>query len=324
MSSINGRGKTPAIAAAICAGAAILAAAPAQAAEYGLGDFLLGYQIPLVGYTPPPGIYYSNTFYLYTGSAGANRRIPFGNIVAAGLTYQFVMNISQVAWVTDLKALGGSIGFAAVIPFGSDHNTASLAFTGPMGNTLQFGRTDTVASLGDTAYAAFIGWEAGEHHWNIFLTGFAPAGGYETGRLAEMGLNRPAVDLKGGYTFLSLTTGIEVSAALGITINAVNTATNYQSGEELHFEWALNQHLPFGLSAGVGGYFYQQVTNDVDQGSEFLGPFRGRVAAVGPLVSYTIKAGEQQVILSGRWFHEFAVQNRVRGDSLFASLAFPL
>ena len=48
-------------------------------------------------------------------------------------------------------------------------------------------------------------------------------------------------------------TGIEASAALGITVNMINTATNYQSGAELHFEGALNEHFPFGLPAGVGG-----------------------------------------------------------------------
>jgi hypothetical protein len=66
------------------------------------------------------------------------------------------------------------------------------------------------------------------------------------------------------------------------------------------------------------------VTNDGGQGDEWLGAFKGRVASVGSLLSYTIKAGEQQVILSGRWFHEFDVKNRLRGDSIFASLAFPL
>jgi hypothetical protein len=28
--------------------------------------------------------------------------------------------------------------------------------------------------------------------------------------------------------------------------------------------------------------------------------------------------------LSSRWFHEFDVKNRVRGDAVFASLSFPL
>jgi hypothetical protein len=70
-----------------------------------------------------------------------------------------------------------------------------------------------------------------------------------------MGLNRPALDIKGGYTFLSMETGTEVSAAAGVTFNLRNTATDYQSGTEFHIEGALNQHFPFGLAAGVGGFF---------------------------------------------------------------------
>jgi hypothetical protein len=139
----------------------------------------------------------------------------------------------------------------------------------------------------------------------------------------QTGLNRPALDIKGAYTFLSLQTGTEVSAALGMTINALNTKTDYQSGAELHFEWALNQHFPLGSAAGVGGYFYQQLTNDYGSG-DTVGSFKGRVAAVGPLLSYTLKAGAQEVNLSARWFHEFAVENRPRGDVIYASLNFRL
>ena len=87
-------------------------------------------------------------------------------------------------------------------------------------------------------------------------------GKYNPDSLAFMGLNRPALDIKGGYTFLSLETGTEVSAAAGVTFNLRNTETDYQSGTELHLEGALNQHFPFGLAAGVGGYFYQQITGD--------------------------------------------------------------
>lgn len=311
----------------LAAGAALAClagAAPAMATEYGVSNYLLGYGIPLTGFTPPPGFYYQNTFYLYSGSASANLGIPLGHQVGVGVTYQLILNISQISWVTDLKALGGSIGFAAVIPYGSEKTLAGADLTGPLGVTRPLNVSSETQSLADMAYAAFIGWENGEHHWSATLTGFAPTGHYDSNTISFTGINRPGVDIKGAYTFLSPTTGFEASAALGITINAVNTATEYQSGDELHFEWALNQHLPFGLSAGVGGYFYQQVTDDGGVGDERLGAFRGRVAAIGPLLSYTIKVGEQQVILSGRWLHEFAVENRVRGDSVFASLAFRL
>ena len=72
-----------------------------------------------------------------------------------------------------------------------------------------------------------------------------------------------------------------------------NTATNYQSGAELHFEWAVNQHFPLGLAAGVGGFFSQQVTDDHGSGAH-LGAFRGRVAAVGPLLSYAQGGGPKR------------------------------
>ena len=139
----------------------------------------------------------------------------------------------------------------------------------------------------------------------------------------QTGLNRPGLDIKGGYTFLSLQTGAEVSGAVGMIFNAPNTATNYQSGVELHVEWALNQHFASGVAAGIGGYFYQQLSDDYGVG-DTLGPFRARVAAVGPLLSYAFKAGAQEVNVSARWFHEFAAQNRSQGDAIFGSLNFRL
>ncbi len=169
--------RTP-VALALCLGACVAAAAPAKAAEYALGEYLLGYSIPLSGFTPPPGIYYSDTFYLYSGSASGNLKIPFGQVVAAGLKYQFVVNVSQVAWVTDLKALGGSIGFAALIPFGSDRNTVGAEFVGPLGVYRNPSLSQEVFGMGDSAYSTFIGWDAGDHHWNFTLTGFAPTGNY--------------------------------------------------------------------------------------------------------------------------------------------------
>ncbi|HMF07374.1 MAG TPA: transporter [Methylocella sp.] len=138
---------------------------------------------------------------------------------------------------------------------------------------------------------------------------------------ASTGLNRPAIDIKGAYTFLDLQTGAEISGALGLTFNARNRATKYQSGEELHFEWALNQHFPFGLAAGIGGYFYQQVTKDYGSG-DTIGSNIGRSVAIGPLLSYALTADTQEVDISGRWYHEFAVINGHRGDVIYATLSF--
>jgi hypothetical protein len=262
------------------------------------------------GYTPPPDVY------LYQGSG--NLFPAIGSRSSTRVTENFVADIAIVSWFPDFKLFGADPGFAVTVPFGSNRASANVTVAAK-----RFSLADEIPAIGDTEYSAILGWQAGEQHWNVTLTGFAPTGKFDPNRVSLTGLNRPALDLKGAYTYLGLQTGLEVTGALGVKLNAPNTTTNYQSGTELHLEWALNQHFPFGLAAGVGGYFYQQVTNDHGSGDQF-GAFRGRVAAVGPLLSYALKAGAQEVDFSARWFHEFAAQNRVRADLIYASFNFPL
>jgi hypothetical protein len=47
---------------------------------YGFGDYGLGYGIPMSGYTPPPGVYFSDTFYLYSASATTN--VTFHSVIS--------------------------------------------------------------------------------------------------------------------------------------------------------------------------------------------------------------------------------------------------
>jgi hypothetical protein len=155
------------------------------------------------------------------------------------------------------------------------------------------------------------------------VTGFVPAGDYAPDTLGIVSLNRPSVDVKGAYTWLDMKTGTELSVALGATFNMANTATNYTSGTELHLEFAWQQHLPNGISFGVGGYYYQQVSGDSGSGA-ILGSFEGRVAALGPMIGYAFKVGETPLNLSARWFEEFDVTNRMTGHSIFATLTVPL
>jgi len=80
--------------AALCLAGSVSTLEPACATEYGLGDYLLGYNLPMAGYTPPPGVYFSDTFYLYEGSANANITFPLGRNTAAGLSYNFLFDTS--------------------------------------------------------------------------------------------------------------------------------------------------------------------------------------------------------------------------------------
>lgn len=288
--------RRPLVAASLAA--ALLTLQPAKAVEYGLSQYFLGLTIPLCGYVPPQGLYYFDTLLLFNGSLNTFKG-------------SFAVDIIETGAFFDTDINGATVGLVATIPYLSNHSSQGLAHT-------PGAESGAIADLGDTDYSAVIGWHAGNHNWLFAFTGFAPTGNYSAPRLVQTSFNRAAIDLKAAYTYLD-ETGTEASAALGVTYNALNSATDYQSGAELHFEWALNQHFASGLAAGIGGYVYQQLTADSGLG-DVNGAFIGRVASIGPLLSYAFQDGKQQVNLSARWFHEFAAKNRVSGDSIFASI----
>ncbi len=258
--------------------------------------------------------------YFDEGRAGANRSLPFGRAIVLGLKEQFLVNVATLSVFTDASFLGGTFGLAGTVPFGRASVSADLSLLGPLGT---IGRSDWVTGLGDSAITALLGWHAGFHHWNVSATGVIPTGVYSPDQLAVMGLNRPGVDVKGAYTYLNTQTGTEVSGAAGFTFNFVNTATDYLTGTEFHLEGAIMQHLPSGLSFGAGGYHYRQVTGDSGSGAR-LGPFEGRVTAVGPMLGYVLKAGVIPINLKRPLVAEFDTQNRMKGNAVFATLSMPL
>lgn len=303
-------------AASLFLGSAILQpCVEARAAEYGLITHQQGLFLPMTAYTPPPGVYFYDAFWLYHGSGALYSDANASAAVRARqVTYDFRANIAAVAWYTDMELFGGKLGFANVSGVGSNKTSVATA-AGRAANE--------IASFGDTEFSMLLSWRAGDNHWKLSISEFVPTGNYDKARLPQTGLNRPGLDVKGAYTFFNPENGVEFTGALGFTLNGANNATDYQSGVDLHFEWAAMEHLPFGLAMGVGGYLYQQISDDHGAGAIY-GPFRGRVAAIGPIATYQLKAGEQQVNFTARWFHEFAAENRVSGDTIYGTLSFPL
>ncbi len=55
---------------------------------------------------------------------------------------------------------------------------------------------------------------------------------------------------------------------------------------------------------------------DSDTGAT-LGDFKATTAGVGPVVSYTSKLGDQDVLAELKWLHEYHTKNRLEGDTVF-------
>jgi hypothetical protein len=287
----------------------------ARAAEFGVNTYLLGLTLPLGGITPAPGIYFKDTFLFYNGGRQAN-----GDVRA---DYSFAVNVATFAWFPEFTIFGAAPGFAATIPYvgaSTDYAVRTIDSAGAQHYT---DTTKATHGLGDTEFTALLGWHSGDNHWNVAVTAYTPTGSKAPPGIAATGLNRPAFDFRGSYTYLGSATGLEITAIAGATVNISNSLTQYRSGTEFHFEWALNQHLPSGLYAGVGGYIYRQLNPDGGPGA-LDGPLMSEAVAIGPLTGYTINIEGRKLYLAARWFYEVHARDRPRGNVLFGSLTFKL
>ena len=124
-------------------------------------------------------------------------------------------------------------------------------------------------------------------------------------------------------TWLDPKSGIELSGSAGLTFNLENPANDYQTGTEGHLEFALMRHVGKDFSFGVAGYHYQQVTGDSGAGAR-LGDFKGRVSAVGPMLTYSFTVDKTPISTSVSWMHEFNARNRLEGNAGLLNVVVPL
>jgi hypothetical protein len=117
--------------------------------------------------------------------------------------------------------------------------------------------------------------------------------------------------------------GVDVTGAVGITFNGENPATQYRTGTEFHLEGSVTKYLSKEFFIGPSGYFYDQITGDSGPGNK-VGPFEGKVAALGAVAGYTFDVGKIPVSATVSVYREFDVVNRLEGTAAWLTLAVPL
>jgi hypothetical protein len=286
----------------------------AYAAEGGASFYLLGSRGPMAGFTPPPGVYLQNDMYLYSGNA--NIDLELGGNPIGGVDADIFVNLSTSLWVSQWQVMGGNLAFTATLPIGGPDIQGTL---GPLSVS------DNIITLGDPVFGSFIGWHSGNFHWQTGVSVNLPLGDYREGEIANMSLNHWATDLYVSATWLNPATGLELSGATGITFNGENHATDYKNGTEFHVEAAIDQHFSEAFDLGIIGYYYDQLSGDTGSGvPAILDGFEGRVAAIGGTAGFNFKVGEVPVSTRLKYFHEFDVENRLKGDSIFLTVALPV
>ena len=167
---------------------------------------------------------------------------------------------------------------------------------------------------------AGLNWQWGSLTAYLFEGIVAPTGYHELGSL-NTGRNIWTFDHVLSLT-LQLPKDNELSMTLGYMNNLKNHATNYQSGDEFHFDYLLGHYLIPEVGIGITGSFYRQTTAD-HAPSDILAVEYSEASSIGPAVMYNLHMADRDITLSLKWLHEFNVQGRSAQDYLIWRVFMP-
>jgi hypothetical protein len=311
----------PSMVARFLAAALIMAAgADARADEGGTSFWLPGQYASLAAVPPSPGWSVSTDAYFYSGKASVSEIFSTGETLFVRPESREALLLLTPAYAPKTKLFGGQSSFSLSGGYGGNQVQADLSVS-RLGTELD--RSDTVWGFTDLSPSANVAWSQGVHNGMVYLTGNIPVGSYNSQRLANIGLGFWAIDAGGGYTYYNPRIGWEFSGVVGFTYNFENSSTDYQNGIDSHLDWSVSKFLSAAWEVGIAGYVYYQLTGDSGSG-DTVGPFKSRVAAVGPQIGYTFKVSGQQWGANLRGYYEFWAENRYEGYAVFATLNIPL
>lgn len=159
------------------------------------------------------------------------------------------LGLLNATYVFATPVLGGQASASLIGIYGVNTTSLNGLLTGtltlpPPVGTIPFpprfdSISNSIAGFGDLIPQFALRWNAGVNNYMTYIQGDIPVGAYQSGRLANIGIWHGAIDAGGGYTYFNPQTGHEFSGVLGFTYNFENPDTKYQSGVDMHFDWAL-------------------------------------------------------------------------------------
>ncbi|MBW2144619.1 MAG: transporter [Deltaproteobacteria bacterium] len=113
-----------------------------------------------------------------------------------------------------------------------------------------------------TFIPAMLFWNRGNFHLTLAEYIVAPTGSHDSSDLANPGLNYWTFDTDFTVTYLNPETGQDYSIIIGYNYNTENSDTDYQTGEEVHIDYMINQFFSESLAIGSHGFYLEQVSGD--------------------------------------------------------------
>lgn len=270
----------------------LISSSPANATEGGGSNYLPGFYGDFgMAVFPDQGTFFNNFFAAYQDTASRTGTL---------LEMPGVIHISQQQF------FGGTYiaGFFPALMAAKD-NTAGWDRVG----------------LGDFYFVPVgLNWRRGDVTAFLFEGVVAPTGQYRVNDF-NLGRNYWTFDHNLLLTW-NLPGNNELSAGIGYMNNLKNSATNYQSGDEFHFDYSVGHYLNSTLGIGAAGSYYKQVNKDRAP-PEMMVTEPGDGASIGPVVMYSPKINGQDVVLSLKWLREFSVSGRSPQEYLVCRVLLP-
>lgn len=283
----------------------LLAASAARATEGGGGTYQNGIENYMWGAAPPPGFHFLAYGLFYR--ATTVRDNDGNDVTPPDFKAQAFALALRPIWMTPVTVLGGNLGFHAIVPL------VDLGVSVP-------GKSQNKFGVGDITFGPALGFHLSPNlHFLVAVDVNAPTGGYSTTDLANIGRNYWNFEPLTGFTYLQAD-GINADLKLMYDFNLRNGATQYLSGQELHADYALGWGVGGTWVFGVGGFLYQQVTNDDDNGTTVPNS-KGRAFAVGPSVKFD---SGRHWFVTAKYEFEMAVANRIQGGGLDIKAIIPI
>ncbi|MCM8816940.1 MAG: transporter [Candidatus Omnitrophica bacterium] len=274
------------------------------ATEGGGGAYPNGAEDFMAGAVPPPGFYYIN----YTvGYFSDTFRDSHGKSIVPGFELAVIGNVSRLVYVTDKKVFGGNWAMHVLIPL------MNVDVKTPAGDDSKFGLGDIFID------PCIISWHSKNAHCAAGVEVIVPTGAYNKNDIANVGRNYWTIEPVFAITFVS-GNGWELSGKFMYDINFENDATDYKSGQEFHCDYTIGKKINERWTAGIGGYWYTQLTDDKQNGIKVGDGNKGNVFAIGPQIKYDWKKGS--FIL--KYQKEMSVENKPEGSKAWLKFIVPL
>jgi hypothetical protein len=286
----------------------------AQAAEGGYSNYIPGtYGDFAAAVEPTTKLTIRNDIYYYQADSKHSVR---SGLIEGDVDIEFIMDFLTLLYKPEVEIFGAHYAFGAFIPIvHADIDTGIR-----IGDSELRQQEDTFGQGDITLVPAVFFWNRGNFHFTLAEYIITPTGKYDTDDLANTGLNYWTFDTDFAVTYLNTEIGQDYSINIGYNYNTENTDTDYQTGQELHIDFMINQFLSESWAIGIQGFYLKQVTGDSGDGA-LLGNFKAEAAGIGPAVLWTTKIKDQEVSFIGKWLHEYHAERRMEGDHVFVSFA---